>query len=301
MPTRLPPLADRMGRVAFQGALGSNSHNACQQTLPRMDPLPCEDFERAFEALTAGNADLAVIPIENSSAGRVADMHRLLPESAAHIVGEHFMPVHHALAVRPGVMKAQIREVLSHEQALSQCRAYLSARGLRAVRFSDTAAAAKWLADAGADHQAVICPALAARIYGLHILDQPINDRPNNTTRFLILSKTSETPPREGATMTSLLFRTKSEPASLFKALSSFATLGINITKLESYLVGERFDVAQFYIDVVTHRDSPAFQIALRDLRYFCVDDGVRLMGTYPAAAYRQLNARAPQGSSSPA
>ena len=301
MSTRLPPLADRTGRVAFQGALGANSHNACQQTLPQMDLLPCEDFERAFEALAAGDADLAVIPIENSSAGRVADMHRLLPDSAAHIIGEHFMPVHHALAVRPGVAKAQIREVLSHEQALSQCRAYLGSHGLRAVKFSDTAAAAKWLAEAGADHQAVICPALAARIYGLPILDQPINDRPNNTTRFLILSQTPETPPLDGSTLTSLLFRTKSEPASLFKALSSFATLGMNITKLESYMVGDRFDVAQFYIDVVTHGDSAAFQIALRDLRYFCVEDGVRLMGTYPAAAYRRLDARAQPGSNPPA
>ena len=163
----------------------------------------------------------------------------------------------------------------------------MEARGLAAKRFSDTAAAAKWVAEEGKDHQAAICPALAADIYPLETLDTHINDRAANTTRFLILSNRPETPPLEGATVTSLLFRTRSEPASLYKALTGFATLGINITKLESYHVGDRFDVAQFYIDVLAHRDSADFAIALRDLEYYCVPGGVRVMGTYPAAAYR--------------
>ena len=280
-------LAKRTGTVSFQGALGANSHVACSQRLPGMKLLPCEDFDRAFEALIGGAADLAMIPIENSSAGRVADMHRLLPDSGVHIIGEHFLPIRHTLVGRKGVKLDQIREALSHEQALSQCHSYLKTKGIQAVRFSDTAAAAKWLAQEGADHQAAICPAMAADIYDLDILDEGINDRAANTTRFLILSREEETPSKATPAVTSLLFRTRSEPASLFKALTSFATLGINITKLESYMVGDRFDVAQFYIDVLAHKDSEAFGIALRDLTYFCVESGVRVMGCYPADGYR--------------
>ncbi|MGB0785927.1 MAG: prephenate dehydratase domain-containing protein [Alphaproteobacteria bacterium] len=279
--------SDRTGRVAFQGALGANSHNACQQTVPNMELFPCIDFDRAFEALTTKQVDLAVIPIENSSAGRVADMHRLLPDSGVNIVGEHFLPIHHTLVARPGSIKSKLTEALSHEQALSQCRAYLEHNKLTPVKFSDTAAAARWIAEEGEDHQAAICPALAAEIYNLQVIDSQINDRAANTTRFLILANESETPAQNIPTVTSMLIRTKSEPASLYKALTSFATLGINITKLESYHVGDRFDVAQFYIDVMVHRDSPEFAIAQRDLEYFCVEGGVRVMGTYPAAAYR--------------
>ena len=267
--------------------MGANSHLACIQRLPAMDLLPCEDFDRAFEVLVGGLADLAMIPIENSSAGRVADMHRLLPDSGLHVIGEHFLPIRHTLVGRKGAIIDQIREALSHEQALSQCRGYLKSRGIQAVGFSDTAAAAKWLAQEGADHQAAICPALAADIHDLDILQEGINDRSTNTTRFLILSREEETPEPDAPAVTSLLFRTRSEPASLFKALTSFATLGINLTKLESYMIGDRFDVAQFYIDVLAHKDSDAFAIALRDLTYFCVEGGVRVMGCYPADPYR--------------
>lgn len=280
---------NRTGRVAFQGALGANSHQACLQTAPSMELLPCEDFDRAFEAVIGGQADLAVIPIENSSAGRVADMHRLLPGSGLHIIGEHFLPIVHTLVGLPGAKITDITQAFSHEQALSQCRTYLSERSIAAQKFSDTAAAAKWLAHEGSQHQAAICPEFAAEIYGLDILDRAVNDREQNTTRFLILSPEEITPSAQAPTLTSLLFRTRSEPASLYKALTSFATLGINITKLESYMVGDRFDVAQFYIDVVAHKDSDAFEIALRDLTYFCVDKGVRVMGCYPAAPYRGL------------
>lgn len=287
-PSPCPPVfSPRQGRVAFQGALGANSHQACQQTVPNMTVVPCEDFDRAFETLIADKVDLAVIPIENSSAGRVADMHRLLPDSGLHIIGEHFLPIRHALVGLPGADITALRAVYSHEQALSQCRIYLKDRNLTPMKFSDTAAAAKWIAQEGTPDQAAICPPLAADIYNLEILDQEINDRPQNTTRFLILSKTAETPAQGTPAVTSLLFRTRSEPASLFKALTSFATLGINITKLESYMVGDRFDVAQFYIDVLAHKDSDAFAIALRDLTYFCVEGGVRVMGTYPAHPYR--------------
>ena len=282
-------LQNRTGRVAFQGALGANSHQACQQTVPKMELLPCEDFDRAFEAVIGAEADLAVIPIENSSAGRVADMHRLLPDSGLHIIGEHFLPIVHTLVGLPGAELGEITQAFSHEQALSQCRTYLSDKSISPQKFSDTAAAAKWLATQGAPNQAAICPEFAADIYGLKILDRAINDRSQNTTRFLILSREDLTPPSDSPTLTSLLFRTRSEPASLYKALTSFATLNINITKLESYMVGDRFDVAQFYIDVVAHKDSEAFAIALRDLTYFCTDQGVRLMGCYPAHPYRGL------------
>ena len=282
-------LTQRTGRVAFQGALGANSHVACTHIVPKMDLLACEDFDRAFNALIKGEGDLAVIPIENSSAGRVADIHRLLPDSGLYIIGEHFLPIHHALVGQTDTVFEDIREALSHEQALSQCRNYLKSNHIQAVKFSDTAAAAKWLAEKGQPHQAAICPALAAEIYGLKILQANISDQASNTTRFLILSRDEETPPMSGPTLTSLLFRTKSEPASLFKALTSFATLGINMTKLESYMIGDRFDVAQFYIDVLAHKDSQAFAIALRDLQYFCGDENVRVMGTYDAHAFRGL------------
>ena len=234
---------------------------------------------------------MAVIPIENSSAGRVADMHRLLPESGLHIIAEHYQPIRHALVAQKGVDKASIREVFSHEQALSQCRDYLRDNGMEPHKFSDTAAAAAWVAEHGAAHQAAICPAFAADIYGLDVLETPINDRAQNTTRFVVLSKTAETPAADVPSVTSLLFKTRSEPAALYKALTSFATLGINITKLKSYFIGDRFDVAQFYIDVMAHEGSEAFEIALRDLRYFCVEGGIRLMGTYPAHEFRLTSA----------
>ena len=279
----------RHGIAAFQGALGANSHQACRLTVPQMDVLPCADFERAIEAVVDGAADVAVIPIENSSAGRVADMHRLLPDSGLHIIAEHYQPIAHALVAQPGVDKAAIREVFSHEQALSQCRTYLRSHAMEPHKFSDTAAAAAWIASSGARHQAAICPAFAADIYGLNVLETPINDRAENTTRFFILSREAQAPAPDVPAITSLLFKTRSEPACLYKALTGFATLGINITKLESYLIGDRFDVAQFYIDVMAHSGSSEFEIALRDLRYFCVDDGVRLMGCYPAHAFRSL------------
>ena len=282
--------SQEVGTVAFQGALGANSHKACKETVPNMDLLPCVDFDRAFESLISGEADLAVIPIENSSAGRVADIHRLLPDSGLHIVGEHFLPIPHCLVAPKGVKIADIRQVYSHEQALSQCRGYLNERGLEATKFGDTAAAAQWVARQGAGDRAAICPALAAEIYDLNILDHNINDRPGNTTRFLILARSPRTPPLGAMTITSLLFRTKSEPASLYKALTGFATLRINITKLESYLVGDRFNTAQFYIDVVAHRQSADFAIALKDLSYFCEPEGVRVMGSYLAHAYRKLS-----------
>ena len=282
------PLNERHGTAAFQGALGANSHQACRMTVPQMSVLPCPDFEQTIQAVVDGAADVAVIPIENSSAGRVADMHRLLPDSGLHIIAEHYQPIQHALVAKPGADKATLREVFSHEQALSQCRTYLRDHGLEARKFSDTAAAAAWIADAGQAHQAAICPALAAEIYDLQIIEAPINDHAQNTTRFVILAKQPETPSMDQPAVTSLLFRTRSEPASLYKALTSFATLGINITKLESYLIGDRFDVAQFYIDVIAHQDSEAFKIALRDLRYFCVEDGVRVMGCYAAHGFRR-------------
>jgi prephenate dehydratase len=281
-----------MPTIAFQGAPGAYSDLACRGVYPDWTTLPCRAFEDAFQAVHAGSADLAMIPVENSVAGRVADIHRLLPEGGLHIVGEHYQRVVHHLLALPGTALPDLSEVHSHIQGLSQCRGLIRALGLDPVVHADTAGAAKDVAAWGDRRKAAIASELAGRIYGLVSLKADIADGEHNTTRFVILSREPAVPPPDaGPTITTLFFRVRSVPAALYKALGGFATNGVNIVKLESYMVDGRFTAAQFHADVEGHPDDPAMRHALDELRFFARE--VRVLGTYPAHPFRTETAAA--------
>lgn len=275
-----------MARIAFQGEPGAYSHLACRNVHPEMEPLPCRDFADAFAAVRAGEAALATIPVDNSIAGRVADIHHLLPDGGLHIVGEHFLPVRHQLLALPGVQLADVRVVRSHVHALSQCRRIIRDLGLKAIVHADTAGSARELAERGARDECAIASSLAAEIYGLQILRADIEDEGHNTTRFLLLSPEERNAPMgERPSITSLIFEVRSIPATLYKALGGFATNGINITKLESYMVEGRFVQARFFLEVEAHLQEPRMSRALDELRYFARE--VKVMGCYPAHPFR--------------
>ena len=273
------------GKVAFQGARGAFSHLACRAARPDHEVLPCKSFDAAFDAVEAGEAELAMLPVENSQAGRVRDIHRLLPERQLHIVGEHFQPVHHQLLGPPGAVLIDVREVQSHPQALAQCRLYLQAQKLQPVAVQDTAWAAYRVAEQGDPSIAAVASTLAAEMYGLDVLAADIEDAHDNTTRFLIMSRTpaafDEADPE---LITSCVFQVGNIPAALYKALGGFATNGINLLKLESYQLA-RFQWARFAIDFQGHPNSPAVRRALDELSYFT--DDLRILGTYPADDFR--------------
>jgi prephenate dehydratase len=273
--------ADPAKAAAFQGAPGAYSHMATMEVHPDHTALPCFTFEDALEAVKTGRASVAVIPIENSRHGRVADIHFLLPESGLHIVGEHFLRVRHCLLGLPGCQRVDIREALSHTQALGQCRVRLREWGIRHVQYADTAGAAALVAESLNPQTAAIASSLAARLYGLDILESGIEDDTDNTTRFVVLARTPIDPDPATATklMTSAVFQTRSVPAALFKALGGFATNGVNLTKLESYLVGAGFQAAQFYIDFDGSPREPHVANALEELHFF--SKWVRVLGTY--------------------
>lgn len=274
-------------RIAFQGAHGAYSDMACRMVFPNHATVPCPSFEDTFAAVRDAEARYAMIPIDNSSAGRVADIHHLLPDSGLHIVGEHFQPVNHNLLGAPGAGLDGIRKVHSHIQALSQCRQYLRRRGLEPVVHADTAGAAAEVAERGDPAEAAIASRLAAEIYGLEFLASDIEDLEHNTTRFLIMSHEPIDPdPAEGPVVTSLVFRVRSVPAALYKALGGFATNGVNITKLESYILDSRFNVAQFYADIEGHPDNRLVRLALEELGFFSRE--VKILGVYPASPFRQ-------------
>jgi prephenate dehydratase len=273
-------------RIAFQGVFGAYSHLACRELYPTDSYLPCADFYEAFNAVQCGIADLAVIPIENSNAGRVADVHFLLSETPLHIIGEHFLPVHHQLLGLPSANPEQIRSALSHPQALAQCSHYLHSHHITPSAQADTALSCQILLDKQDETLAAIASVSAAEIYGLKILDANIENIKNNTTRFLIMAPQACVPEDNGGNfITSLIFKAKNIPASLYKALGGFATNFLNITKLESYLLGGKFVSAQFYLEVETHQDSKAFQNALAELKFFGED--VTILGCYAAHPYR--------------
>ncbi len=285
------PFARSDGKIAFQGRPGANSDMACRRFLPQWEPVPCQYFEDAFEALKSGKTDLAMIPIDNSTAGRVAGIHSLLPDSGFQIVGEYFLPIEHQLLGLKGASVKDVKLVLSHEQALSQCKKTMNRLGLETQIFSDTAAAAEEVARRGDPSYAAVAPALAADLYDLDIIERDVFDRRGNTTRFIVLSREHFIPDRDGrATMSSFVFRTHSTPASLYKALGGFATNGINITKLESYILDERFTQAQFYIDVEGHLEDSSMRNALLELGYF---SSVTFLGTYVADPFRLSGSRA--------
>ncbi|MBM3491439.1 MAG: prephenate dehydratase [Alphaproteobacteria bacterium] len=272
--------------IAFQGTYGAYSHLACREVLPALEPYPCATFEDAFQALSEGKAGRAMIPVENSLAGRVADIHHLLPESDLYIIGEHFQRVNHQLMAPKGGTLAGLREVHSHIQALSQCRKTLRSLGVRPVVHADTAGACQMVAERGDPAQGAIGSTLAAETYGLDILKPNTQDRDNNITRFLVMARERITPhPKDGPCMTSFVFGVRSVPAALYKALGGFATNAVNITKLESYFVDDSFSQAQFYADIEGHQDDPAVQRAFEELKFFCTV--FRLFGTYPRHPFR--------------
>lgn len=274
-------------KIAFQGRAGAYSHTACLTAYPAMEPLPCPTFADAFAAVEKGHALYAMIPIDNSIAGRVADIHSLLPRSKMFIVGEHFIPVHHCLLGVQGARIEDVKTVYSHVHALPQCRAVIAELKLKPLAFEDTASAALKVAEAKDKTQAAIASALAGKLYGLKVLRKNVEDEAGNTTRFIVLSKTQNLPARVKGKkyLTSLLFKVRHIPAALYKALGGFSTNGINITKLESYLEGNTFNSALFYCEFEGHPDDVAFQHAIDELRFFAAD--IRMLGTYAQHKYR--------------
>ncbi|WP_207458022.1 prephenate dehydratase [Azospirillum sp. SYSU D00513] len=272
--------------IAFQGFHGAYSDLSCRTVFPDMTTLPCATFDDAFAAVRDGRAALAMIPVENSLAGRVADNHYLLPEGGLHIIGEHFHRVRHQLLAPKGATLAGLKTVRSHIQALSQCQNTTRELGLKAITHADTAGAAAEIAKLNDPQHAAIASSLAAEIYGLDILKADIEDAQHNTTRFLILAREPKIPPAgSGTIMTTFVFRVRSVPAALYKALGGFATNGINMTKLESYMINGRFTAAQFYVDVEGHPDERSLQLALEELSFFARE--VKILGVYPANPFR--------------
>src|ERR1700675_4555687 len=274
-------------KIVFQGEPGANSHLASQQVYPDYAPVPCATFEDAFSAISAGEADLGMIPIENSVAGRVADIHHLMPTSGLHIIAEHFMPVRHQLMAPKGATLKGIKTVESHVHALGQCRKMIRKLGIKPIVAADTAGSAREIAQIGDKTRAAIATRLAAEIYGLDILAEDIEDEDHNTTRFIVLSREKKWAPRgKGKVVTTFLFRVRNVPAALYKALGGFATNGINMTKLESYMIEGNFFATQFYVDVEGHPDDRGLTFALEELSFFSKE--MKILGVYPAHAFRE-------------
>lgn len=272
--------------ISFQGEPGANSHIACQEVLPDWTTLPCPTFEDAFAAVQDGEAELAMIPIENSIAGRVADIHHLLPTSGLNIIGEHFLPIHFQLMAVPEADLGTIRDVYSHVHALGQCRKIIRKLGLKAHVAGDTAGSAREVSEWKDVSRASLAPALAAQVYGLKILAEDVEDETNNTTRFVILSRTPRWTEADGQPcVTSFVFQVRNVPAALYKAMGGFATNGINMTKLESYQLEGRFTATQFYAEVDGHPDQRSLRLALEELAFFSKE--FRILGVYPAHAFR--------------
>lgn len=273
-------------KIAFQGALGAFSDLACRTVFPGLETVPCHSFDDAFAAVQNGEADLAMIPVDNTIAGRVADVHHLLPASGLFIIGEHFQPVQHNLLGVPGAKKSDLKHVHSHVHAIPQCRKLIQSLGLKAHVHADTAGAAQDIARRGETEHAAIASSLAAEIYGLEILEENIQDRERNTTRFLILSPEPRIPAEGSADiLTTLIFEVRNIPAALYKSLGGFASNGLSLAKLESY-VDENFQAAQFYCDVEGHIESRGFKLALEELGFYAKD--VKFLGAYPAHAFRK-------------
>jgi prephenate dehydratase len=273
--------------IAFQGVPGAYSNLSCRAAFPDMTALPCPSFEDMFAAVHEGRARLAMVPIENSVAGRVADIHHLLPDSGLHIVAEHFQRVNHQLLGVKGAKLADIKTASSHIQALSQCRNNLRALGIKPVVHADTAGAAADLAARGDKTAAAVASSLAAEIYELDVLKADLEDAPHNTTRFVVMAQEPIDPDvAKGPVITSFVFKVRSVPAALYKALGGFATNGVNITKLESYMLDGHFSSTQFYADIDGHPDQRLVRLALEELSFFSRE--VRILGVYPASKFRQ-------------
>ena len=279
-------MSGRPTRIAYQGEPGANSHLVCMQHYPEWEALACASFEDVFASVESGEADLAMIPIDNSLAGRVADIHHFLPTSPLHIVGEHFLRIQFTLMGVPGSTLQTIRTVHSHVHALGQCRRVIRELGLVPVISGDTAGAAREISELVDPTQAAIAPALAAEIYGLTILREDVEDEDHNTTRFVVLSREPDPAAADGGpVVTSFVFNVRNLPAALYKALGGFATNGVNMTKLESYMVGGEFTATQFLAEVDGHPDDPPLKRAFEELSFFTTD--VKVIGVYPADDFR--------------
>ena len=274
--------ANSSPRIAFQGALGAYSHEACLQAKPQMIPVPCTTFEEVIRAVKEGRADLAMLPVENTTYGRVADIHRLLPQSGLHIVDEAFVRVRIALMARPGVALRDVKHVRAHLVLLPQARSFLDARGMTCEPAADSAGAAAELAEASGSTEGVLASEVAAQIHGLEVLARDIEDLDHNTTRFLLMSPEIDNTRRGGKMLTTFVFEVRNIPAALYKAMGGFATNGVNMTKLESYMVGGSFTATQFYADIEGHPDDPAVARALEELKYFT--NMLEILGVYPAS-----------------
>jgi len=276
-------------RIAFQGEPGANSHLACRDAYRGHEPLPCATFEDAFAAVRTGRAALAMIPIDNSLAGRVADIHSLLPQSGLHIVAEWFLPVQHQLMAPKGASLRTIRTVESHVHALGQCRNVIRRLGVKAVVAADTAGAARDVAEAGDVSRAALATELAAKIYGLKILKRNVADAKHNTTRFVVLARKPKWAKRgKTPVVTTFLFEVRNIPAALYKALGGFASNSINMTKLESYMVNGSFTATQFYADVDGHPEDRPLARALEELEFFSQPKSLKILGVYRAHAFRE-------------
>ncbi|MEX0405524.1 prephenate dehydratase [Aquibium sp. LZ166] len=281
----MPP---KTNKISFQGEPGANSDTACRNMFPDMEPLPCPTFEDAFNAVETGKADLAMIPIENTIAGRVADIHHLLPQSKLHIVGEYFLPIHFQLMALPGVRLEEIKSVYSHIHALGQCRKVIRKHRWKPVVAGDTAGAARVVAEEAVRSNAALAPRLAAELYGLDIIAENVEDTENNVTRFVVLSKSKRWAERtapDARMMTTFIFRVRNVPAALYKAMGGFATNGVNMTKLESYQLGGKFFSTLFYADIEGHPDDRNVALALEELQFFSRE--VRILGVYEAHPFR--------------
>ncbi|MCX5496332.1 prephenate dehydratase [Kaistia dalseonensis] len=275
-----------MTKIVFQGEPGANSHIACADVYPNYEAVPAATFEDCFQAMAKGEVDLAMIPIENSLAGRVADIHNLLPDSGLQIIGEYFLPIRFQLMAPHGATLETIKTVESHVHALGQCRRIIREHGYRPVVAGDTAGAARIIAEAGDITRAALAPRFAAELYGLDILAENVEDAAHNTTRFVILSREPKvTKSGNGPVITTFVFRVRNIPAALYKALGGFATNGINMTKLESYQLNGEFSATQFYADVEGHPDDVGLAHALEELAFFSAE--WRILGVYPAAPFR--------------
>ncbi len=283
------------GKIAFQGEMGANSHIACAETHPELDPLACATFEDVFAAVASSEADLAMIPVENSIVGRVADIHHLLPTSPLHIRAEYFMPIRFHLMGVKGAKLADIKTARSHVMGLGQCRNFLRRNGISAKSTADTAGAAREVAELGEVSEAAIAPLMAAEVYGLDVLAENIEDAAHNTTRFVIMGRESDIPDMgDGDWVTAFVFRVRNVPSALYKAMGGFATNGVNMTKLESYQIDGAFTATQFYAEVEGHPEQPALQRALDELGFFSSE--VKHLGVFAAADFRKAAARLAPG-----
>jgi prephenate dehydratase len=275
-------------RICFQGEAGANSHIACQEMFPKLDPMPCPAFEDALAAVKSGEARYGMIPIENTIAGRVADVHRLIPSSGLYIVGEHFLPIRTQLMGLKSAKLEDIKDVYSHVHAIGQCRKFMREHGMTPHVSGDTAGAAREVSEWNDPTKAALAPRLAAEVYGLKILAENVEDAAHNTTRFIVLSREPEdVAPGRGPTITTIVFRVRNVPAALYKGLGGFATNGVNMNKLESYMTDGSFSATMFYVDIDGHPQDANVARALEELQFF--SNELRVLGAYPASRFRPI------------